>query len=58
MKKQFKKLKEGIDTNISADVVQQNLLSYFDIAAWVTSKTENCSLADVLKKQGGHPAFK
>ena len=53
----FKKLKTGIDENINADAVQQNLLSYFDIAAWVTAKTENSTLAEVLKKQSGHPVF-
>ncbi len=53
--KLFIKLKEGIDTNIQTDPVQQNLLSYFDIAAWVTSKVEKCSLADILKKQSGYP---
>ncbi|HWY37955.1 MAG TPA: hypothetical protein VNY73_05315 [Bacteroidia bacterium] len=55
LKRLFIKLKEGIESNISEDIVQQNLLSYFDIAAWVTSKVENCSLADVLKKQSGYP---
>jgi hypothetical protein len=49
------KLKEGIDNNISEDKVQQNLLSYFDIAAWVTSRIEKTSLAEVLKQQAGHP---
>lgn len=55
LKQLFKKLKEGIDTNIQTDTLQQNLLSYFDIAAWVTAKTENSTLADILKKQSGNP---
>ncbi len=54
LKQLFIKLKEGIDNNIRTDTVQQNLLSYFDIAAWVTSKVDKCSLADVLKKQSGY----
>lgn len=57
LKKLYKKLKEGIDANISSDTVQQNLLSYFDIAAWVTSKIENNSMADVLKKQSNYPVL-
>jgi tetratricopeptide (TPR) repeat protein len=55
LRKSFIRLKEGIDNNISNDSVQQNLLSYFDIAAWVTAKVEKCSLADILKKQSGYP---
>jgi hypothetical protein len=57
LKQSFNKLKEGIDANIAEDTVQQNLLSYFDIAAWVTAKTENCSLADVLKRQSEYPVL-
>ena len=54
LKQQFIKLKEGIDANIQSDDVQQNLLSYFDIAAWVTSRIEKCSLAEVLKRKSGN----
>ncbi|MGZ4068047.1 MAG: hypothetical protein ACXVPE_15100, partial [Bacteroidia bacterium] len=57
LKQLFVKLKEGIDENIAGDAVQQNLISYFDIAAWVTSKVENCTLAEVLKKQNLQPAM-
>ena len=55
LKQMYAKLKEGIESNISTDAVQQNLLSYFDIAAWVTARLEKASLAEVLKKQSGHP---
>lgn len=57
LKQLFVKLKEGIDENIAEDAVQQNLISYFDIAAWVTSKVENCSLAEVLKRQNLQPVL-
>jgi hypothetical protein len=57
LKTLFIKLKEGIDANIAEDAVQQNLLSYFDIAAWVTAKTENRTLAEVLKKQSSQPVL-
>lgn len=53
--KMFLKLKEGIESNIHEDTVQQNLLSYFDISAWVTSRIEKASLADVLKRQSDQP---
>ncbi|HXB39617.1 MAG TPA: hypothetical protein VNZ49_03690 [Bacteroidia bacterium] len=55
LKQMLIKLKEGIEGNIQADTVQQNLLSYFDISAWVTSRIEKTTLAEVLKKQSGHP---
>jgi hypothetical protein len=57
LKQQLIKLKEGIDANIQADAVQQNLLSYFDIAAWVTSRVEKTSLSEVLKRKSGNPAL-
>lgn len=55
LKKMLVKLKEGIDANIASDSMQQNLLSYFDIAAWVTSRIEKTTLAEVLKARSGQP---
>lgn len=55
LKQMYVKLHEGIENNIRADQVQLNLLSYFDIAAWVNSRVERCSMGDILKKQSGHP---
>jgi len=55
LKQMFLKLKEGIESNIQSDSVQQNLLSYFDIAAWVNSRIQKTTLAEVLKEQSGHP---
>lgn len=57
LKQLFIKLKEGVESNIQTDTVQQHLLSYFDISAWVTSRIEKVSLAEVLKKQSGQPAL-
>lgn len=55
LKQMYLKLKEGIENNIRTDAVQQNLLNYFNIAAWVTSRIEKSSMAEVLKKQSGRP---
>ena len=49
--KMLVKLKEGIDRNIRMDPMQQNLLIYFNISAWVQSRIENCTLAEMLQRE-------
>jgi tetratricopeptide (TPR) repeat protein len=55
LKQMYLKLKEGIDNIISRDNVEQNLLGYFDIAAWVNARIEKTTLAEILKKKSGRP---